>query len=220
MFMNCFMNLFEERLEMNRKAFDAVKNNCTENMSEKDIKAIILKAWNKPDMEFSGDVCADGRIDGDATDYLIVKGNTLILDLQPGDDGCFADTTRTFFAGEPTSEQKHAYKAVLYALKRMECILATHPKSNEVYNIMQEALGEYGYSCPHHAGHALGKEKYMEPALVYECDSQLEEGMIIALEPGVYMDGWGIRLENNYLLTADGIKELFNYPLEIENFII
>lgn len=219
--MEQFLKDFELRLAMNRAAFDAAKEQFRQGMSEQQIKEIILEAWQKPDMEFSGDVCADSRIDGDASAYIPKAGDALILDLQPGWTDCFADTTRTFFVGAPSERQRKAYEAVLNALKKMEQVLATHPRACDIYFAMQEALEKEGLSCPHHAGHAVGKEKLLEPRLVAECTEQLKPGMIIAMEPGVYFEGeFGIRVENNYLLTEDGIKELFNYPLEIEKFII
>lgn len=219
--MDPFLQAFEQRLAFNRAAFDAAKAHFHLGMSEQAIKETILAAWGHPEWEFSGDVCADGRIDGDATGYLPQRGDALILDLQPGWADCYADTTRTFFIGEPTQKQKEAYEAVLSALKAMEQCLATHPRACDVYAAMQEALQKQNLSCPHHAGHAVGKEKFLQPQLVEENKEPLRPGMIIALEPGVYFEGeFGIRVENNYLLTEDGIEELFHYPLNIENFIL
>lgn len=215
------VDAFKKRLEFNRIAFDTVKKNFSLGMSEKQIKEQILAAWDCAQMEFSGDVCAEGRIEGDATDYVLKQGDTLVLDLQPGWEDCYCDTTRTFFIGAPSEEQQKAYAAVCRALRTMEQVLATHPRACDVYFAMQETLAEEGYSCPHHAGHAVGKEKFLQPQLVAKNTAQLEQGMIIAMEPGVYFDGkFGIRIENNYLLTEDGIQELFNYPLELKCFVI
>ena len=219
--MDVFMRRFEQRLAMNRCAFDAVKEKYRPGMDERDVKSLILDAWNKPDMPFSGDIAADSRIEGDATDYVLKRGDALILDLQPGWDSCYADTTRTFFVGAPDTKRATAFEAVLYALSEMEALLATHPKACDLYFAMQTALEKYGYSCPHHAGHALGAEKFLQPQLVEECTAQLTPGMIIALEPGVYVEGeFGIRIENNYLLTETGIEELFHYPKDIDYFIL
>lgn len=219
--MKSFLKDFELRLAMNRAAFDATKSHYLQGMSEQQIKEIILNAWQKPDMEFSGDVCADSRIDGDASAYVPKAGDALILDLQPGWDHCYADTTRTFFIGAPSERQRKAYGAVLNALQEMEQVLATHPRACDVYFAMQKALEKEGLCCPHHAGHAVGREKFLQPQLIAENTARLTPGMIIALEPGVYFEGaFGIRVENNYLLTEEGIEELFHYPLEIEKFII
>lgn len=219
--MEGFLKEFEQRLAMNRATFDAVKKGYTPHMSEQGIKDLILHAWSKPEMEFSGDICADSRIEGDATAYVPKEGDALILDLQPGWSGCYCDTTRTFFMGHPDEKRKTAYEAVLYALAEMEKVLATHPKACDVYFAMQKALEKYGFSCPHHAGHAVGTEKFLQPQLIAENKAPLTPGMIIAMEPGVYFEGeFGIRVENNYLLTEDGIKELFQYPKDINYFIL
>ena len=91
----------------------------------------------------------------------------------------------------------------------------------KIYEKMQGVLAKYGYSCPHHAGHAVGPEKLLEPRLIPQCDTQLEKDMLIALEPGVYVPGcFGIRIENNYRITQTGCEELFQYPLDIEYFIL
>ena len=225
--MKDFLNEFEKRLNLNRLAFDDVIKKYKAGMSEADIKKIIIDAFNeneKTPFEFSGDIVAGLRsseIEGDATDYVLKKGDTLILDLQPGFDNCYADTTRTFFVGEISDKQRKAYEAVLSALSAMEKVLLTKPRACDVYRAMQQELSKFNLSCPHHAGHAVGKEKLLEPRLIEECTEPIVEGMIIALEPGVYFENeFGIRVENNYLITKDGIKELFNYPLEIEKFII
>jgi Xaa-Pro aminopeptidase len=219
--MEKFLEKFETRLAMNRTAFDAVKKGYARGMSEQAIKGLLLGAWSKPTMEFSGDICADSRIEGDATDYIPQKGDCLILDLQPGWEDCWCDTTRTFFIGAPDEKRRKAYEAVLYALSEMEKVLATHPKACDLYFAMQTALEKYGFSCPHHAGHAVGSEKFLQPQLIAENTTPLEAGMIIALEPGVYFEGeFGIRFENNYLLTQEGIQELFQYPKDINHFIL
>lgn len=219
--MKDFLEKFEQRLAMNRAAFDAAKAGFALGMSEQEIKQTILAAWAKPEMEFSGDICADSRIEGDATDYVPQKGDALILDLQPGWEGCYCDTTRTFFIGPPDEKRQKAYEAVLYALGEMEKALATHPRACDIYFAMQEALQKYGLSCPHHAGHAVGKEKFLQPQLIAENETPLTPGMIIAMEPGVYFEGeFGIRFENNYLLTEEGIQELFQYPKDINDFIL
>ena len=60
----------------------------------------------------------------------------------------------------------------------------------------------------------------MQPQLLPKKDTVLQVGDVVALEPGVYADGIAIRVENNYLLTEDGIENLFVYPTEINKFII
>lgn len=225
--MKNFLDEFDKRLNLNRLAFDTVIKEYRSGMSEADIKDIIIKAFHKNEktpFEFSGDVVSGKRsseIEGEATEYILKEGDSLILDIQPGFNGCYADTTRTFFVGKISDKQRKAYEAVLSALGAMEKALSQKKRACDVYRAMQEELSKFNLSCPHHAGHTVGKEKLLEPRLIEDCKEPIVEGMIIALEPGVYFENeFGIRIENNYLITKDGIKELFNYPLEIEKFII
>ncbi len=216
----------EDRLVLNRLAFDAVRKDYRRHMSEAEIKKIITDSWAKSgrDIEFSGDVVAGARsgdIEGDATDYIPQEGDALILDLQPGWDGFWCDTTRTFFVGAPSEKQRFAFDAVSKTLSRLGGMLRPGVRACDIHAAMQDSFAEFGLSCPHHAGHATGTEKVKHPCFVAECTDCLEEGMYVALEPGVYFEGeFGIRLENNYLITKDGSRELFGYTLDINNFII
>ena len=216
----------QERLSLNRAAFDAVRQGYRPGMTEKDIKNIICEAWAKGsdrDIEFSGDVIAGVRtaaIEGDATDYVLQEGDALLLDLQPGWDHFWCDTTRTFFVGKASDEQRRVFGAITHTISAIETILRPGTRACEIYRKMQETLAVYGFSCPHHAGHATGHEKVAFPTFVEECDAPLEKGMYIALEPGVYLEDFGIRLENNYLITENGFEKLFDYTLDINNFII
>lgn len=216
----------QERLLLNRLAFDAVRQGYRPGMNEKDIKKIICDTWaanSSRDIEFSGDVVGGVRsagIEGDATDYVLQKGDAMILDLQPGWDHFWCDTTRTFFIGDTNERQRFVFEAIVKTISEIEKILCPGTKACEIYAKMQQTLASFGLSCPHHAGHATGSEKVKYPCFIEECTEELCPGMYIALEPGVYLDDFGIRLENNYLITENGFEKLFDYTLDINNFII
>ena len=81
-----------------------------------------------------------------------------------------------------------------------------------------EARG-FGGRMPHHGGHLVGPAPYLKPAFEDGCDDAVEAGGVCTLEPGVYFEGeWGMRVENDYLVTASGVENLFDYPREIDYF--
>ena len=222
-----YLRKFQERVALNRVAFDSVRQNTKIGTTELEMLSIIQDAWLRAscvEFPFSGDIVSGERsanIEGEPTERKLKQGDVFILDLQPGFDHCYADTTRTFFVGEPTEEIRQAYSAVVDALKQMEKLLRPGVPACKLYEKMQEVLAQYGFLCPHHAGHAVGYEKLLEPRLIPDCDIKLEEDMLIALEPGVYIPGYfGIRIENNYRITQTECEEQFQYPLDIECFIL
>ena len=74
-----------------------------------------------------------------------------------------------------------------------------------------------GYpALPHHAGHGLGLGHPEPPILVPESDDVLLPGDVVTLEPGSYIDGvGGVRVEHNYVITADGCRRLSNHQLRL-----
>ncbi|MBR2453088.1 MAG: aminopeptidase P family protein [Clostridia bacterium] len=209
-------------LDLNRLAYDSVRQNFRIGMTEKDIKNLI--AANCKCDEFAGDFVAgirSGAIEGDATDYVLKKGDCLILDLQFCLDGIWTDTTRTFFIGEPSQEQLLAYNAVLQAKSEAEKTLKNGTSAFDIHGAMVSGFGEYQRYFPHHAGHRFGEQPFMQPQFLPENTNVLETGMTVTLEPGIYFENnFGIRVEDNYLITENGFLNLFNYTTKIEDFVL
>lgn len=210
-------------LDFNKAAYDVVKSKFERGMSEKDIKEAILSACSAAD-DFSGDIIAGLRtaeIEGDATDYILKDGDCLILDLQFQCGGVWSDTTRTFFIGTPTDKVKKAYGLCLHSKKMGEGVLKSCVPALKVYSAVREAFSPFEENFPHHAGHLFGIERVMQPQFLPEAEAFLHTNDFVTLEPGIYFENeFGIRIEDNYLVTENGCINLFNYPLNIEHFII
>lgn len=210
-------------LSFNRVAYDAVKEKFRRGMCENDIKKIILTACCDAN-DFSGDIVAGVRasqIEGDATDYTLKDGDCLILDLQFKCDGVWSDTTRTFFVGQPGGDVKNAYEKCLAAKKAGEKVLKNGVAAGRTYDAVKDALSPFRENFPHHAGHLFGVEKLMQPQFVANNETLVHTNDFVTLEPGVYFkDRFGVRIEDNYVITDNGFENLFDYPLQLEYFII
>lgn len=219
--------MIEYLLKMNAAAYGAVKAEFCFGMTEKDIEKIILNTYKSicgNAFSFCGDIIGgkhSADIDGGADDYVLQLGDALILDLQPEINGVFCDTTRTFFIGEPGEEMRRAYDNVKNTLLRLERFLKPNIKACDIYSEMNAITEEYGYKCPHHAGHIIGKNRSIAPEFLPDISESIRTGNTVALEPGFYKENcFGIRLENNYGITQSGTLRLFDYSLDIEDFII
>lgn len=217
----------EYLLRMNELAFDDIRKKLKPGMSEKDAYSILTQSFEKTSsypFTVEGDIIGGARtadIEGPATDLQFNIGDNLILDIQPMIDGIFCDTARTFFFGKPEHDRIFAYNAVKEALAGLENLLKPGTVMSDIFREMQRLLGKFGLVCPHHAGHVIGLNRAITPDFVENESSALEEGMLVALEPGVYFEeNFGIRLENNYVITSTGCINLFPYPLDINNFIL
>jgi Xaa-Pro dipeptidase len=142
-------------------------------------------------------------------------GDQLFIDLYPGSDGYYADTTRSFVLGTPSAMQKRVHGVLEEALAAGEQALTPGTRACDVDAAVRgimEAAG-FGPNFPHHSGHGFGLFAQETPFLIPAEETCLEAGMTFTLEPGIYIEGWGgMRLEGNYEITGDGPRRLDRFP--------
>ena len=84
--------------------------------------------------------------------------------------------------------------------------------AKDVDRRVREMLAEHGPTYSHHTGHRIGAAWSEEPRITPYCEERFEEGMVLALEPAIYLPGWGgIRLEHTFLVGADGNEILTRF---------
>ena len=217
-------------LEANRAAYDALRGRLRVGMTERDAYRIVGEAVSAvcgaEPHEFIGDFVGgarSGAVEGLATDYAFRTGDAFILDLSVRRGDVWSDTCRTFFFGEPSPRQRAAYETVVACQELGERIVRAGVCCADVKSEVEEFLAARGYGgrMPHHVGHMVGPKPYMKPAFEQGDLSVLEAGLVCTLEPGLYFKGdFGIRVENDYLVGADGLVNLFEYPREMESFVL
>ena len=209
--LNCF--------EYQKYLHDRLRKELYIGITEREIEKIAASFGAK----WQGDIISGERssyIDGAATDRKTVFGDTLIVDIQFFDGKTWSDITRTYFFGKPRDTAADSYKKVENALVGTEKLLKDGVKCCDLYYNLQKEISS-PYCFTHHAGHLIGDRPLIKPQFLPECDEKLKSGMAVTLEPGIYIpDSFGIRLENNYLITGDGFIKLFDYTQDIEDFTI
>lgn len=155
---------------------------------------------------------------GVASDKVIEKGDFVTLDFGALYKGYCSDITRTVAVGEPSDELKKIYNIVLEAqLKGVEGIKAgmTGKEADALTrdHILDAGYGEY---FGHSTGHGLGMEVHERPSLSYRSEDVLKPGMVVTVEPGIYIPGvGGVRIEDDILITEDGNEILTASPKEL-----
>jgi Xaa-Pro aminopeptidase len=146
-----------------------------------------------------------------------VRGDMLILDYSVQLDGYRSDFTNTIAVGPPTEDQQRLFDTCVEALFAAEKVLAPGTTGAGVYEAATRVIEEAGYpALPHHAGHGLGLGHPEPPILVPASEDVLLPGDVVTVEPGSYIEGvGGVRVEHNYLITADGCRRLSNHQLSL-----
>jgi Xaa-Pro aminopeptidase len=148
---------------------------------------------------------------------VVQPGETLIVDLVMGAAGYFADITWTHIRGE-NLEQEATRASMVNVMETVARGLVPGRRCSDVYQEMVDLIREAtpNDSFTHHGGHGIGLSGYEAPFLAPFDNSELEEGMTLALEPGTYGRGRGVRVENNYVVTRHGGVEIPGRPLDMD----
>lgn len=148
---------------------------------------------------------------GVASDKRIETGDLVTLDFGAVYDGYCSDITRTVMVGEPTEKQREIYDIVLTAQKRTIDELRPGMTGREADAVARDAIAEKGYAdhFGHGTGHGLGLNVHEAPRLSPKGETVLEPGMVVTVEPGIYIpDFGGVRIEDDVVITETGCRRL------------
>ena len=224
-----FYEQYAKVKDLNVKAYDRIRKEIHSGCTEKELYEKVVDTYlSRTDGKatYTGDYISGLRtcdIEGPASDKVIERGDTIIVDALCEVDGVHCDTTRSFFCGGPNEEQKKAYFTLCKLLEEGKELLRPGTVAGDIYRYVDRRLKEEGYESGlvHHAGHGLGDSWCEDPHFIAESETVLEENMLVALEPGIYIAGkFGLRVENNYRVTKDGGVDVFGYTTRLEDFII
>lgn len=156
---------------------------------------------------------------GRPTERKIQKGEAVVIDMGALIRGYHSDLTRTVCLGEPDEEKKKVYDLLQKAQEAAYKIIHPGISGKEVDAAARKIIHEGGYGdCfTHNLGHGIGLEIHEAPTLGRTSDHLLEAGMVITVEPGVYIPGkFGMRLEDDVLVTESGCELLSKLPQKLK----
>lgn len=149
---------------------------------------------------------------------VVKSGDFVVMDFGSTYGGYRSDMTRTVAVGEPSDRQREVYYKVLEAqLKSMEKI-APGVVCGDVDKVARDLINasEFTGLFGHGLGHSLGLEIHEDPRFSPGCDVVLEAGMVLSVEPGIYLPGeFGVRIEDIVCITEDGYHNFTGSPKEL-----
>ncbi len=155
------------------------------------------------------------EVGGPPTGRTLEADDLLLVDLVPRPGAYWADSCATLAVGAPADAALRAHAAALAALEQAVDLCRPGARAADVDARARETMEEAGGSYPHHTGHGIGVTFHEEPRIIPGSDRILEEGMVVALEPGTYGDGFGVRVEQVVLVTAAGPEILSGHDLSL-----
>ena len=194
-------------------------------MSEKDLAELIealLKKQGAEKLSFDTIVVSgqNGALPhGQPSEKLIREGELITVDFGCKYQGFCSDFTRTFATGEEINLQlKEIYQIVQQAQWKGIQAVKSGLKCSEIDQIVRKYIQAKGYNeyFVHSTGHGLGIEVHEEPSISAKDKTILQPGMIITIEPGIYIPNLGgVRIEDDVLVTENGYELLTKSTREL-----
>jgi Xaa-Pro aminopeptidase len=147
---------------------------------------------------------------------LLDDGEILKIDAGSRVDGYCSDLTRTIWVGdEPTEQFRKVYGAVLEAQEAALAAVEAGVACAHIDHVARQVLVDAGFgdNFTHAVGHGVGLEVHEGPRLSSRSPQTLHSGMVVTVEPGAYIPGWGgVRIEELVLVTDRGSQILTHAP--------
>ena len=198
---------------------EAVLNQVQRGMSEWEISALVRREAETLGQgeAFKAIVC----VGSNAAECHHHPGSTvmcnnqlLLIDLGVKVNHYCSDMTRTTFFGKPTALYKKIYKIVLDANREAISKIKPGVSCDAIDRVARDYITKAGYgkNFGHGLGHGLGLDVHENPRFSSAEKTVLKPGMVITVEPGIYLPGrLGIRVEDVVLVTRDGCELLSGF---------
>jgi Xaa-Pro aminopeptidase len=122
-----------------------------------------------------------------------------------------SDLTRTLFTGKPTRRHEKVYRTVLKAQQAAIAAIRPGAVCQDVDAVARKVIKKAGYgkNFGHGLGHGIGLHIHEQPRFAPKVTTELVPGMVVTVEPGIYLPGWGgVRIEDDVLVTREGCEVL------------
>ncbi len=145
------------------------------------------------------------------SERAIVPGEPIVLDLGARVGGYCSDLTRTVCLGQPDARFREIYAIVLKAQQAAEAGIKAGMLGKDADALARQVIADAGYgeAFGHGMGHGVGLDVHERPGAGPRSEERLEPGMVVTVEPGIYVPDWGgVRIEDLVVVAEGGIDVL------------
>lgn len=221
------IGMLKDAASLGSEGFDYVKSLLREGISEIEIAMELEVFWKRRGSKTIGfdPIIAFGENSSmphyRAGHSKLKKGDCVLIDIGVNLNHYHSDMTRVLFFGDPNPSLKTIYEIVLRAQE--EAIKLCRPNTlitdlDKAARSVIEVAG-FGKKFTHSLGHGIGLDVHELPTLRKQNNTEFEslkEGMVITIEPGIYLPGTGgVRIEDTVVITNNGYENLTNRAKEL-----
>jgi Xaa-Pro aminopeptidase len=134
-----------------------------------------------------------------------------------------SDLTRVLVTGKISPKLRRIHEVVLEAQTRAITAIRPGVMTDEIDRIARKVIGDAGFGRQfgHGLGHGLGLQVHEAPRLNAKNPTVLRSGMVVTVEPGIYLAGWGgVRIEDDVLVTRNGHEVLTSVPRTLDELVV
>jgi Xaa-Pro aminopeptidase len=153
----------------------------------------------------------------------IGSGDLLLIDWGAEEGFYKSDLTRVLVTGRISPKLERIYRVVFTAQRKAIAAVRPGAVAHDVDRAAREVISQAGFGryFGHGLGHGIGLEVHEAPRLAANSRVVLKPGMVMTVEPGIYLPGWGgVRIEDDVLVTRTGHEVLTKVPREWEAAVV
>ena len=219
----------EQAIGIHQDAMQAALARIAPGMTELEFAASIeyemkIRGASRPSFDTCVSAGANSAIIHYATGRDAIREGTLLVDWGAVAGDYCSDMTRTYGLGGLPPAVRELYDIVLEA--QLAAIDACAPGRScaEVDGVARKIITDAGYGeqFGHGLGHGMGLDVHEAPYFnQHSTGVRLEPGMVMTVEPGIYLPGvGGVRIEDDVLITEDGCRVLTNFPKDHSDMVL
>jgi Xaa-Pro aminopeptidase len=212
-----------------RRAFDVVRASLTPRMTEFEVATELeyqARRFGAKALSFSPIVAVGPRAalpHATPTQRQLSESDFVLVDWGANSGLYMSDLTRVIVTGKISPKLRKIYGVVLKA--QLAAIDAIRPgrTCEQVDRVARKIITRAGFgkAFGHGLGHGTGLEIHEAPRLAVGQKTKLRPGMIVTVEPGIYLPGWGgVRIEDDVLVTRSGHEVLTDVPKQLDDCLL
>lgn len=212
------IDLIRKSVALAEEAFDAIRDEIKPGQTESYLAGLLifeLRSRGAADASFPPIVAAGTNSSLPhyrPGDTLVQKDQPLLFDWGALYRGYCSDLTRTFIIGRASPKLKQIYKVVLEAQLAAIKFLRPGVTTKQADRVARDVIEKAGFGdyFGHGLGHGIGRDIHELPTMRHNAgEEELRPGMIVTVEPGIYLPGaGGVRIEDDVLITHSGCEVL------------